>query len=216
MLLFPGERVRTELERAIFARPGSHPFRFRHGHVRTANAFPTLFAGVRDADDDGIGERRRTVTVEYYGVGLAAIDYRFDASDGGGVPGPNAADVVGDMGRGDEATGVVGAVDAGAFAFAKDGIGEDGAFRVLGDDDGFLFRIFNDTVTKSACGVVGDVDAGAFGAVKFAIDEGGVGVSGEARAVVFTGDVAVSKGGFGFVGDDEAVASSTSKRATFH
>lgn len=216
MLLFPGERVRTELERAVFARPGSHPFRFRYGHVRTANAFPTLFAGVRDADDDGIGERRRTVTVEYYGVGLAAIDYRFDASDGGGVPGPNAADVVGDMGRGDEATGVVGAVDAGAFAFAKDGIGEDGAFRVLGDDDGFLFRIFNDTVTKSACGVVGDVDAGAFGAVKFAIDEGGVGVSGEARAVVFTGDVAVSKGGFGFVGDDEAVASSTSKRATFH
>ena len=108
---------------------------------------------MRDADDDGIGERRRTVTVEYYGVGLAAIDYRFDASDGGGVPGPNAADVVGDLGRGDEATGVVGAVDAGAFAFAKDGIGEDGAFRVLGDDDGFLFRIFNDTVTKSACGV---------------------------------------------------------------
>ena len=171
---------------------------------------------MRDADGDGIGERRRTVTVEYYGVGLAAIDYRFDASDGGGVPGPNAADVVGDLGRGDEATGVVGAVDAGAFAFAKDGIGEDGAFRVLGDDDGFLFRIFNDTVTKSACGVVGDVDAGAFGAVKFAIDEGGVGVSGEARAVVFTGDVAVSKGGFGFVGDDDAVASSTSKRATFH
>ena len=72
--LLPRERIRTELEAPVFARPGGHLFGFSHGDVGTAYAFPTLFAGERDADDDGIGKRRRAVTVEDQGVRLAAVD----------------------------------------------------------------------------------------------------------------------------------------------
>ena len=92
---------------------------------------------------------------------------------------------------------------------------EDGAFRVLGDDDCFFFGIFDDTVSNGTRGVVGDVDAGAFAPVDFAVDESGVGFAREARAVVFTGNVAVSKGSFGFVRDDETIATGARERATF-
>ena len=89
------------------------------------------------------------------------------------------------MGGREQAAGVIRTVDAGAFAFAKDSVGEDGAFRVLGDDDGFFFGIFDDAVSNGTRGVVGDVDAGAFAPVDFAVDESGVGFAREARSCFY-------------------------------
>ena len=119
------------------------------------------------------------------------------------------------MGGREQAAGVIRTVDAGARAFAKDSVGEDGAFRVLGNDDCFFLGSFDDTVSNGTRGVVGDVDAGAFAPVDFAVDKSGVGFAREARAVVFTGNVAVSKGSFGFVRDDETIAAGARERATF-
>ena len=75
--------------------------------------------------------------------------------------------------------------------------------------------VFSTTVSNGTRGVVGDVDAGTFAPVDFAVDESGVGFAREARAVVFTGNVAVSKGSFGFVRDDETIATGARERATF-